>query len=181
MAGRTRVGWAVLAVGAIVVVGCSSSSKSVSAGGLPTTSIPSASPTSSNTGASPTSNNAGAATVLVASTKLGTVLTDANGLTLYTFDKDAAGAGTSACTGGCATAWPPLTTTGTPTPGPGVTGTLGKISGGQVTWNGHPLYRWMGDHAQGDVTGDGINGFHVALAGSAASSPPTSSGGGGGY
>jgi predicted lipoprotein with Yx(FWY)xxD motif len=118
------------------------------------------------------------------------VLTDANGMTLYTFDKDTAGATTSACTGGCATAWPPLTASGTPTAGPGVTGKLATISGGQVTWNGHPLYRWMGDHATGDATGDGIAGFHAAIAsgsGSApATTPPTTSGkaygsGGSGY
>jgi predicted lipoprotein with Yx(FWY)xxD motif len=158
---RVGLGWVVLAAVAIVVAGCSSSgSKSVSAGATPTT------------------TSGGSATVLTGSTKLGSVLTDANGLTLYTFDKDAMGATTSACTGGCASAWPPLTTTGTPTAGPGVTGTLATISGGQVTWNGHPLYRWMGDHAKGDVTGDGINGFHVALA-SGASTPATTSGGSG--
>jgi predicted lipoprotein with Yx(FWY)xxD motif len=108
------------------------------------------------------------------------VLTDANGMTLYTFGKDTAGATTSACTGGCATAWPPLTATGTPTAGPGVTGTLATISGGQVTWNGHPLYRWMGDHASGDATGDGIAGFHVALASGSGSAPATTAGAGAG-
>jgi len=112
------------------------------------------------------------------------VLTDASGMTLYTFDKDTAGATTSACTGGCAAAWPPLTASGTPTAGPGVTGTLATISGGQVTWNGHPLYRWMGDHAAGDVTGDGINSFHAAIASGSGSAPatttPTTSGAGAG-
>jgi predicted lipoprotein with Yx(FWY)xxD motif len=118
------------------------------------------------------------ATVLVRPTALGSVLTDSSGKTLYTFDSDRAGATTSACTGACASAWPPLTATGTPSAGPGVTGTLATISGGQVTWNGHPLYRWMGDHAAGDTTGEGVNGFHAAIAGGAApaptAAPPTS-------
>src|SRR5579871_1717495 len=96
-------------LGAAVVAGCSSSSKSVSAGASPTTGSAAASPTTGSAAASPTTSNAGTATVLVASTKLGAVLTDANGLTLYTFDKDATGANTSACTGACATAWPSLT------------------------------------------------------------------------
>jgi predicted lipoprotein with Yx(FWY)xxD motif len=101
-------------------------------------------------------------------------------MTLYTFDSDTAGATTSACTGACASAWPPLTATGAPTAGPGVTGALATISGGQVTWNGHPLYHWMGDHAAGDATGDGVNGFHAAKT-SAAASTSSSTGGGNGY
>jgi predicted lipoprotein with Yx(FWY)xxD motif len=149
-------------VGVVLLAGCSSSgSKSVSTSAA-------ASPATSATSA--TSATPAKATVLVGSTKLGSVLTDANGMTLYTSDKDTAGATTSACTGGCATAWPPLTTTGTPTAGPGVSGTLATISGGQVALDGHPLYRWMGDKAPGDVTGDNVNGFHIAMAGGAGSS-----------
>jgi len=110
------------------------------------------------------------------------VLTDANGMTLYTFASDTAGATTSACTGACAQAWPALTATGTPTAGPGVTGTLATISGGQVSWNGHPLYRWMGDKKPGDTTGDGINGFHVATAiATAGTGPTTTANPAGGY
>jgi predicted lipoprotein with Yx(FWY)xxD motif len=137
---RAGLGSAVLAAGILLAAGCSSSgSKAVTAGTTP----------------------AATATVLLGS-KNASVLTDASGMTLYTYDKDTAGATTSACTGGCASAWPPLTATGTPTAGPGVTGTLATISGGQVTWDGHPLYRWMSDKAPGDVTGEGVNGFHTA-------------------
>lgn len=146
----------ILAAGAFAVA-CSSSKPSYTS--TATTVAPTV------TTATPTTAPTAGATVLVRSTNLGSVLTDASGKTLYTFAGDAAGATTSACTGGCASAWPPLTATGTPTAGAGVTGTLATIAGGQVTWNGHPLYRWMGDHAPGDVTGDGINGFHVAKAG----------------
>lgn len=153
---RAGLGSALLLAAAVILAACSSNgSKSVAAGA----------PTG---GTSPSG-----ATVLVRSTKLGKVLTNAQGLTLYTFDQDAAGATTSACTGSCASAWPPLTATGTPVAGPGVTGTLATISGGQVTWDGHPLYRWSSDHAAGDVTGDGVNGFHAARATASASTSTT--------
>jgi predicted lipoprotein with Yx(FWY)xxD motif len=161
---RGGLGTVVLAAGILLVAACSSNgSKSVSAGASP----------------------AATATVLLGS-KNGSVLTDASGISLYTFDKDTAGAATSACTGACAAAWPPLTATGTPTAGPGVAGTLGTISGRQVTWDGHPLYRWMGDKAPGDVTGDGINGFHAAnVSASGGTAPktttPTTAKSGSGY
>jgi predicted lipoprotein with Yx(FWY)xxD motif len=158
----SRVGrvFVLLVVGVIALAACSKdSSKSVSAG----------------SGAG--SNGGSGATVLVRSTSHGSVLTDDKGKTLYTYDQDAAGATSSACTGGCATAWPPLTATGTPVAGPGVTGTLAKIAGDQVTLDGHPLYRWMSDNAPGDVTGDGVNGFHAALAKASAAATTSSSSG----
>jgi predicted lipoprotein with Yx(FWY)xxD motif len=151
---RAGLGSVLVACGVLVVAGCSSSSKSVAAG------------VTTTAGATSTAG----ATVLLASNG---VLTDANGMTLYTFDSDTAGATTSACTGACAQAWPALTATGAPTAGPGVTGPLTTISGGQVSWNGHPLYRWMGDKKPGDATGDGINGFHVAKATATAGTGPT--------
>lgn len=161
---RAGLGSLVLISGCLLAASCSSSAKTPVSTGAGTTA-----PAGTST-----------ATVMVRSTKLGSVLTDASGKTLYTFDSDKAGATTSACTGGCASAWPPLTATGTPTAGPGVSGTLATISGGQVTWDGHPLYRWMNDHAPGDVTGDGVNGFHVAIVGGATSTT-SGSGTGSGY
>ena len=152
---RAGLGSVVVACGVLVVAGCSSSTSKSVAAGVTTT-----------TGAASTSG----ATVLLASSG---VLTDASGMTLYTFDSDTAGATTSACTGACAQAWPALTATGGPTAGPGVTGTLTTISGGQVSWNGHPLYRWMGDKKPGDATGDGVNGFHVAKATAPSAAGPT--------
>ena len=112
-------------------------------------------------------------------------------MTLYTYSGDSAG--TSACTGGCASAWPPLTvpTGQQPTAGSGVTGTLTTLARAdgttQVADDGLPLYYWQGDTKPGDVTGDGVNGFSVAKAaggGAApapASSAPSSSGGRYGY
>jgi len=86
-----------------------------------------------------------------------TVLTDASGFTLYWFAPDTATRST--CYGTCAGYWPPVT--GTPSAGPGITGKLGTIkrSGGttQVTYNGHPLYTYVGDTAPGQAFGNGID------------------------
>ena len=138
---RLAVGATLAAV--LVLAACSSSSKS------------------SSVAAGPSSSTA---TVTVRSTSMGMVLSDSAGRPLYTYSGDQAGATTSACTGGCASAWPPLTTNGTPTAGPGVTGTLSKLSSGQVTWNGHPLYTFASDSPGGNPTGDGVSGFHLAVA-----------------
>jgi len=86
------------------------------------------------------------------------VLTSANGFTLYWFAPDSPTAST--CTGSCAAYWPPVI--GTPAAGPGVTtsklGTI-KRSGGstQATYNGHPLYTYIGDDAPGQARGNKID------------------------
>jgi predicted lipoprotein with Yx(FWY)xxD motif len=86
-----------------------------------------------------------------------TVLTDAKGFTLYSFAPDTASK--SNCNGLCAAYWPPVT--GTPTAGPGVTGRLGMIirSDGstQATYNGHPLYTYIGDTHPGQANGNNLN------------------------
>jgi predicted lipoprotein with Yx(FWY)xxD motif len=99
-----------------------------------------------------------------------------NGMTLYTFTKDVAGSGTSACTGGCLTNWPALTVTAgdTPTGDSTVTGTLGTIvradnGATQVTYNGLPLYFFAKDTAPGDTNGIYPNWEAVVLA---APAPP---------
>jgi predicted lipoprotein with Yx(FWY)xxD motif len=85
------------------------------------------------------------------------VLTNARGYTLYLFVPDPSDKST--CYGTCAAYWPPVT--GTPTAGTGVTGKLGTIrrSGGgdQVTYDGHPLYTYVGDSAPGQANGNNIN------------------------
>jgi len=110
------------------------------------------------------------------SANLGTFLTGPNGMTLYTHAGD--GPTSSTCTGGCATAWPPLTTSGQPTAGAGVTGPLGTLSRAdgamQVTYGGLPLYYWQGDAKPGDVTGDGVNDFSVAKVAGTAPAPSAS-------
>jgi predicted lipoprotein with Yx(FWY)xxD motif len=85
------------------------------------------------------------------------LLTNANGLTLYWFAPDTSAK--SVCYGSCAAYWPPVT--GTPSAGPGVTGTLGIITrtGGsvQATYDGHPLYTYIGDNAPGQASGNNLN------------------------
>jgi predicted lipoprotein with Yx(FWY)xxD motif len=86
-----------------------------------------------------------------------TVLTDAQGLTLYWFAPDSPTA--SRCTGSCAAYWPPVA--GTPKAGPGITGKLGTIRrpGGaaQATYDGHPLYTYAGDSAPGQARGNNLD------------------------
>ena len=86
-----------------------------------------------------------------------TVLTDARGLTLYSFAPDTPGK--SACYGSCAAYWPP--TLGAPSAGPGVTGRLGTITRTdgtiQATYDGHPLYTYVGDTAPGQDGGNNLN------------------------
>jgi predicted lipoprotein with Yx(FWY)xxD motif len=86
-----------------------------------------------------------------------TLLTNANGLTLYWFAPDTTAK--SVCYGSCAAYWPPVI--GHPTAGPGVTGQLGTITrtGGatQATYDGHPLYTYIGDRAPGQASGNNIN------------------------
>jgi predicted lipoprotein with Yx(FWY)xxD motif len=85
------------------------------------------------------------------------LLTNANGLTLYTFAPD--GAGKSVCYGACAAYWPPVA--GNQAGPPGVSGKIGTIkrSDGstQATYNGHPLYTYIGDKAPGSDAGNNIN------------------------
>src|SRR4051794_13284291 len=104
----------------------------------------------------------GSATVSVANTGLGKILVDSHGRTLYLFAKDTGSKST--CSGGCATAWPPLRASGKPTAGGGakasLLGTTQRSDGNpQVTYDGHPLYGYQGDSKAGDTNGQGIDGF----------------------
>ncbi len=130
------------------------------------------------------------ATVSVANTGAGKVLVDSQGKTLYLFQKDTGT--TSTCTGGCATAWPPLRASGKPTAGGGakasLLGTTPRSDGKpQVTYNGHPLYGYQGDSSAGDTNGQGINAFGapwyvLSPSGDAITTAPSSStSGGNGY
>lgn len=105
-------------------------------------------------------------TVKTANVSLGEILTDGDGMTLYTFANDAVNL--SSCYGTCAKNWPPLLVTDTITIPDGLPyGNMGFIirddSTHQVTYNGMPLYRYAADHAPGDTNGEGIGGkWHVA-------------------
>jgi predicted lipoprotein with Yx(FWY)xxD motif len=163
---RTRIhlaGAALAVMAALVLAGCGDDSSSSSA----TTTAKAT--TTTAMGSSTTAASGADATVKVASSDLGKILVDAKGMTLYAFTPDTAT--TSACTGGCAAAWPPLAATGTPT-GDGVTGDITVIDRPdgtkQVVVAGHPLYTFASDAAAGDTTGQGSGGkwFVVSADGS---------------
>jgi predicted lipoprotein with Yx(FWY)xxD motif len=99
------------------------------------------------------------ATVLIAqNATLGPFLTDSQGMTLYLRKSDPPGG--SSCTGGCATTWPPLLSSGSlvlPNGAMGVLGTFTRDDGSQqVTYNGVTLYRYQQDAAPGDTNGQGV-------------------------
>jgi len=108
------------------------------------------------------SGSAGASTVSVRDTSLGKILVDDSGRTLYLFEKDKGGR--SACSGSCTSAWPPLTASGAPSAGSGVSakllGTTKRADGKtEVTYAGHPLYLYAGDSKAGDTRGQGLDQF----------------------
>ena len=167
---RTRL--AALAAIPFVIAACggSSSTTSSSSGASAAATGTVAAPTAATaTGAVPGSTGATSAAaapattpaeITVASTKFGKAITDAKGMTLYLFQPDTTSKST--CYGTCATAWPPLLSAGTPK----VAGGLDKSKIGvtkrtdgtlQVTYDGHPLYYFVGDTSVGAVTGQHVN------------------------
>ncbi|MFJ9948191.1 hypothetical protein [Kitasatospora sp. NPDC091207] len=187
---------------AALVAGCSSSSKSTSS----TASASSAASTSSTSSASSTASApstsasaapaSGATTLKTADSPDGQILVDGSGRTLYLFESDTTSAST--CDGACATAWPPVTTTGTPNSS-GVTASLVGTStradqSTQVTYKGHPLYTFADDANPGDINGQGSTAFGgkwyvvspsgdpiTTTATASAATPSSTSGGGNGY
>jgi predicted lipoprotein with Yx(FWY)xxD motif len=117
-----------------------------------------------------------------------TVLTNASGFTLYSFAPDSST--TSKCNGTCAQNWPPVTG---PVSAAGVTGTFATITRSdgsvQATFDGHPLYTFVGDTAPGQNKGNGLNvagglWHEITASGTAAPAPAGGSSqgsGGGGY
>jgi predicted lipoprotein with Yx(FWY)xxD motif len=106
--------------------------------------------------------SASGAKVVIAKSRLGHILVDSKGITLYDFVKDKGP--TSVCYGACAALWPPLITKGKPVAGPGVRASLlgttkrkdGKL---EVTYGGRPLYYFVSDKKPGQTTGQGVNQF----------------------
>jgi predicted lipoprotein with Yx(FWY)xxD motif len=144
---------------------------------------------SSSSPSPPQTANGQAATIGVANTRLGNVLVDSKGRTAYLFQLDTGT--TSECSGSCAVQWPPVTDNGTPTVGSGadaaLVGTTMRSDGSQqVTYNGHPLYEYIGDQKAGDTSGEGINAFGalwyaVDSTGNQVTGSASTAGGAGGY
>jgi predicted lipoprotein with Yx(FWY)xxD motif len=148
------------AVGVAVLVAACSSGSSSSSTGAAAGSSPAAAPASGSAAAS--AGGSGATVITTASSSAGTILTDGSGRAVYLWVKDTGG--TSACTGACAGAWPPVTTAGTATAsGSAKAGDLGTITRSdgskQVTYDGHPLYYFSGDSGPGTASGQGSDGF----------------------
>lgn len=98
----------------------------------------------------------------VHSSSLGRYLVDGSNRALYLFAKDHRNK--SNCSGGCAKNWAPLLTSGKASAGGGVSaakiGTIRRAGGAhQVTYNGHPLYRFIGDTRAGQANGEGVTAF----------------------
>ena len=125
---------------------------------------PSAAVASPSPAASPASSPAAAAATIkvAADAKLGQILVNGEGMTVYLFVADTSTAST--CYTSCAAIWPPVLTTGAPVAGTGAKASLlgtttrtdGKV---EVTYAGHPLYYFIQDKKPGDTTGQGVNGF----------------------
>jgi predicted lipoprotein with Yx(FWY)xxD motif len=128
-----------LAVAALVLLGVAVAGASTPA------------PAATSTG---TGTAAGLKTTTIGGT---TILTNAKGLTLYSFAPDSPTA--SKCYGSCAAYWPPVTGTAPASTGlPGTVGTITRTGGAhQLTYNGHPLYTYIGDSAPGQANGNNLN------------------------
>lgn len=85
------------------------------------------------------------------------VLTGPNGMTLYTFDKDANGSGRSVCNGPCASNWPPLAAAEGDRPDGDYSIVIRDDGSRQWAWRGKPLYFWSKDQKPGERSGDGFN------------------------
>lgn len=147
---------ALLAIAAaLIIAGCGSGGNGSAYGGKDST-------TDSSTSGNQPSPPSGAVVSVGSVPKLGSVLVDSNGLTLYDFHKDKGA--TSSCYGDCAAVWPPLLTEGKPQTANGAAaaklGTSERKDGTtQVSYAGHPLYTYAADNKPGDSKGNDIDSF----------------------
>jgi predicted lipoprotein with Yx(FWY)xxD motif len=191
-----RAGLAVPAVLiALAMTACGSSSKTTTSAGTGggSSSAPAAA-APSNSAPSSGSSTAGVSLTTKSGTA-GTYLTDGAGRALYLFEPDTKTQ--SNCNGACATNWPPLVSNSTATAGSAVNAsaitTITRAGGAhQVTYNGQPLYYFVGDKSAGNTNGQGINAFgglwwlvtpsgQAITTSSTSSSSSSGSGGGSGY
>jgi predicted lipoprotein with Yx(FWY)xxD motif len=170
----SRRAWCwVLVVATLVMLlaACGSNTSSSGSGGTtPTSSASGYNPGryGGGGGKTPTASSSGSLIKTATATVNGksvTILTNAQGLTLYYRTSDAPPS--TVCSGGCAGAWPPLVISGSGTPSsatslPGKLTVVADANGNQVEYNGHPLYTYSGDTGPGQTTGEGVAGiWHV--------------------
>ena len=177
--------WSIAAVGgvlaAMALAGCAPKGAADTAGGYgaadtpaltnATTdpSAPAANPSSSSN--TPVTADAGSDTTqlkAVTIAKMGKVVQDQNGFTLYRFDKDTVNPSTTACVDKCAKVWPPATTNGNPVlegVDASLVGTLTRPDGStQITLKGWPLYRYVGDTKAGQWKGQNVGATWFVVA-----------------
>jgi len=178
---RTRTWCSIIAFVLLVVLvaACGSNTGSTTRGSGTTATTGGTTPTTSNGGrygsgggTTPTTSSTGSviktATAAVNGASV-TILTNAQGLTLYYRDTDVPPS--TVCSGGCANAWPPLVISSSSVPTsavslPGKLTIVADANGKQVEYNGHPLYIYSGDPGPGQTTGEGVGGiWHVVTPG----------------
>ena len=178
--GLTVAALGTLAVFLSACASTSSPSAGSAYGGVATSA---ASPTASS-GSGAMASQPKTTVLTIRKTKIGYVLANARGYTLYWYSRDVKNGGSSACTGPCLSSWPALT--GKPAAASGIklNGILGTITrpGGvlQATYNGYPLYTFAGDSGPGNTAGNGVGGmWHVITGKVLTSSVPSGTGGSG--
>ena len=161
---RNLITAAAVAAGiALAATACSSGSSSSSTAATPAASSATAQPNSPTAAASASSSTAAVTIGLQSASGIpGMFLVDGKGRSLYLFEADKST--TSTCSGACAAAWPPVTASGMPMAGSGVSqsllGTTKRADGTeQVTYNGHPLYYFAADTGAGMTKGQGAKAF----------------------
>ena len=155
MTSSYRVGLAAIAVAMFGLAACASNGddtptdESTSGGGYGAPAAPES-----------TAETSDAVALRTTETELGTIVVDDNGMTLYQFDSDKQGSGTSTCEGQCAQNWPAVPG-GEDTEVDGITGEVDTITGTngepQLSLNGWPLYYYVADENPGDTAGQGVN------------------------
>ena len=148
---------AVLALALVGVTGCAPTADTGSGSGTETDDTGGRYGEEDSGGSTDTS---GVSSLTTADSAFGTIVVDDSGMTVYVFDEDTQGSGSSSCSGACLANWPPVTAEAAPSLD-GVTGDVDTITGTdgstQVTLNGWPLYYFAGDTAAGDTAGQGVN------------------------
>lgn len=181
---RHRMLAAFAVLGILVLAGCRTSAVAGSAyagtGGSATSHAAPSAPSTPSASASSVSAAARSAVLTVRKTRLGYVLANASGFTIYWFARDHRGSARPTCAGSCLLAWPPVT--GHPVVAKGVTldavlGTITRPNGVvQATYDGYPLYTFGSDSAPGQASGNGAAGaWHVIKEKAPARSAPASS------
>src|SRR5579875_1338530 len=183
---RTR-GWSMTGLGALVFLlaacGNSPATPGSAYGGSSAMSTPSSSGSAGSMGSGSGSTTGSAATLTIKKTKIGDVLANSKGYTLYWYARDHKG-GPPTCFGSCLSAWPALIGKPAAAMGASLTGQLGTVTrpGGtiQATYNGYPLYTYAQDMAPGDTTGNGVGGVWHVITGKVLTLAKTSAGSGSG-